>query len=171
MRPGPVCSRFTRTKAGPIATAAEKHIKVYNDGYEELLDDPNVEAVIIALPLALAPPGGDRRDAQGQARAHRKADGARRRPSARRWPASPPSSDANGNPIILAVGHQRHYSILYDNAVEQIKQGLIGDIHHIRAQWHRGNLPGNDSWQPPLPGDKKLAERAEQLEIRARRHA
>jgi predicted dehydrogenase len=49
------------------------------------------------------------------------------------------------------VGHQRHYSILYDNAVEQIKQGLIGDIHHIRAQWHRGNLPGNDSWQPPLP--------------------
>ncbi len=53
--------------------------------------------------------------------------------------------------LILAVGHQRHYSILYDNAVEQIKQGLIGDIHHIRAQWHRGNLPGNDSWQPPLP--------------------
>jgi predicted dehydrogenase len=53
--------------------------------------------------------------------------------------------------LILAVGHQRHYSILYDNAVEQIKQGLIGDIHHIRAQWHRANLPGNDSWQPPLP--------------------
>src|SRR5207302_9330903 len=21
----------------------------------------------------------------------------------------------------------------------------------IRAQWHRGNLPGNDSWQQPLP--------------------
>jgi predicted dehydrogenase len=65
--------------------------------------------------------------------------------------------DPAGNPIILAVGHQRHYSILYDNAVDQIKQGLIGEIHHIRAQWHRNNLPGNDSWQPPLPGDKKLA--------------
>ena len=56
----------------------------------------------------------------------------------------------------MAVGHQRHYSILYDNAVEQIRQGLIGDIHHIRAQWHRGNLPGNDSWKPPLPGNEKL---------------
>lgn len=65
--------------------------------------------------------------------------------------------DPSGNPIILGVGHQRHYSILYDNAVDQIKQGLLGNIHHIRAQWHRGNMPGNDSWQPPLPGDKKLA--------------
>jgi predicted dehydrogenase len=60
--------------------------------------------------------------------------------------------------LILAVGHQRHYSILYDNAVHQIKQGLIGPIHHIRAQWHRANLPTNDSWQPPLPNDEKIAK-------------
>ena len=52
---------------------------------------------------------------------------------------------------ILATGHQRHYSILYANAVDTIRRGLIGDIHHIRAQWHRGNKPGSDSWQPPLP--------------------
>src|SRR5690606_34599114 len=52
----------------------------------------------------------------------------------------------------LAVGHQRHYSILYDNAIHLLKQGLLGEIHHIRAQWHRGNLPGRDSWQQPLPG-------------------
>jgi predicted dehydrogenase len=51
----------------------------------------------------------------------------------------------------LATGHQRHYSILYDNAVDTIKRGLLGDLHHIRAQWHRGNLPGHDSWSPPLP--------------------
>ena len=59
---------------------------------------------------------------------------------------------------ILAAGHQRHYSILYDNAVDTIRRGLIGDIHYIRAQWHRGNLPGKDSWQPPLPDDKMEAE-------------
>ncbi len=72
----------------------------------------------------------------------------------------PSVKDAKGNPIVLAVGHQRHYSILYDNAVEQISQGLIGDIHHIRAQWHRANRPGNDSWQPLLPAgdDKKKLE-------------
>ncbi len=49
---------------------------------------------------------------------------------------------------LLATGHQRHYSILYDNAVDSIRQGLIGDIHRIRAQWHRKA----DSWSPPLPG-------------------
>src|SRR5690606_5113584 len=33
-----------------------------------------------------------------------------------------------------------------------LRMGLLGQLHHIRAQWHRGNLPGNDSWQMPLPG-------------------
>ncbi len=55
----------------------------------------------------------------------------------------------------LATGHQRHYSILYDNAVDQIKRGLLGDLHYIRAQWHRGNMPGTDSWQQPLPPQVK----------------
>jgi len=60
---------------------------------------------------------------------------------------------------LLATGHQRHYSILYDNAVHTIGTArLIGDLHSIRAQWHRGNLPGKDSWKPPMPGDEKLVK-------------
>ncbi len=51
----------------------------------------------------------------------------------------------------MATGHQRHYSVLYNNAINAIEQGLLGKIHYIRAQWHRNNQPGNDSWQPPLP--------------------
>jgi predicted dehydrogenase len=139
--------------------AAEKHVKVYDDqrgGYPELLKDPNVEAVIIALPLhlhheaAVAAMRAKKHVLTEKLMAH---NVAQCKEMAR---VAAESKDANGNPIILAVGHQRHYSILYDNAVQQIKQGLIGDIHHIRAQWHRGNLPGNDSWQPPLPDDPKL---------------
>ena len=64
---------------------------------------------------------------------------------------------------ILATGHQRHYSILYDNAVDTIRRGLIGDIHSIRAQWHRDNLPGHDSWSLPLPDDK-MGKRLERLQ-------
>jgi predicted dehydrogenase len=60
--------------------------------------------------------------------------------------------DQNGHPIHCATGHQRHYSVLYDNAVHLLRWGMIGQLHHIRAQWHRGNLPGKDSWQPWLPG-------------------
>ena len=51
----------------------------------------------------------------------------------------------------MATGHQRHYSVLYNNAINAIEQGLLGKIHYIRAQWHRNNQPGADSWQPPIP--------------------
>ncbi|HQX50963.1 MAG TPA: Gfo/Idh/MocA family oxidoreductase [Planctomycetaceae bacterium] len=50
--------------------------------------------------------------------------------------------------LLLAVGHQRHYSVLYDNANDLVKKGLLGDIKFIRAQWHRNNsFPGRDSWR------------------------
>jgi len=49
---------------------------------------------------------------------------------------------------LLTVGHQRHYSVLYDNANDLIRRGLLGDIKFIRAQWHRNNsFPGRDSWR------------------------
>jgi predicted dehydrogenase len=156
-RPG-ILEVYKKSQGWADRTAAEKHIKVYTDGYEELLDDPNVEAVIIALPLHLHHPAALAAMRKGKhvltekLMAHDVGQGKEMARAANQL------RDPDGNPIILAVGHQRHYSILYDNAVDQIKQGLIGKIHHIRAQWHRNNLPGNDSWQPPLPGEKKLAD-------------
>jgi predicted dehydrogenase len=51
---------------------------------------------------------------------------------------------------LLAVGHQRHYSVLYDNANYLVQQGLLGDVKYIRAQWHRNNsFPNRDSWRTP----------------------
>jgi predicted dehydrogenase len=40
---------------------------------------------------------------------------------------------------ILSIGHQRHYSMLYAHAAEVIDAGVLGDIKHIRALWHRNN--------------------------------
>ena len=55
---------------------------------------------------------------------------------------------ARGNELMLAVGHQRHYSVLYENANHLVQQGVLGDIKFIRAQWHRNNsFPGRDSWK------------------------
>ena len=135
---------------------ARKHIKVYENDYNELLDDPNVEAVIIATPLFMHHPMAVAAMRKGKHVLSEKLMGhdvAQCKEMARVCDAS---KDTKGNPLVMSVGHQRHYSILYDNAVEQIRQGLIGDIHHIRAQWHRDNSPGHDSWSPPLPGDEKL---------------
>jgi predicted dehydrogenase len=42
---------------------------------------------------------------------------------------------------LLSIGHQRHYSMLYSHAHDIIDAGVLGDIKHIRALWHR-----NFSW-------------------------
>lgn len=141
-------------------TAAEAHIKVYDNGYEELLKNEDIEAVIIALPLhlhaeaAIAAMKAGKHVLTEKLMAHSVAE------------CKEMARVAQSTGLILAVGHQRHYSILYDNAVSQIKQGLIGDIHHIRAQWHRGNLPGKDSWQPPLPEPTDYTLRDFELALR-----
>ena len=126
--------------------AAKEHVKVYQEDYHDLLDDPDVEAVIIALPLFLHHPVALEAMAKGKhvltekLMAH---DIAQCKEMTR-------AADETG--LYLAVGHQRHYSVLYDNAVNLIKWNMLGELQFIRAQWHRGNLPGRDSWKPPLPG-------------------
>jgi predicted dehydrogenase len=128
---------------------ARKHVKVYdgtNGGYEALIADPDIEAVIIALPLHLHAISTCKALKAGKhvlvekLMAHNIAQ------------CKVMGRLAYERDLLLAVGHQRHYSILYDNAVNLLRWGLLGKIHHIRAQWHRGNLPGRDSWQQPLPG-------------------
>lgn len=55
---------------------------------------------------------------------------------------------ADDKGLLLAVGHQRHYSVLYENSAHLINMGLLGDIRFIRAQWHRNNsFPDSDAWR------------------------
>jgi predicted dehydrogenase len=44
--------------------------------------------------------------------------------------------------VLLSIGHQRHYSTLYAQALEVIQGEILGDIKFIRALWHR-----NNSWR------------------------
>lgn len=124
--------------------AAEKDITVYED-YNELLKQDDIEAVIIASPLWMHHP---------MAIAAMRAGKHVLTEKLMAWNVAQckeMARVADDTGLLLATGHQRHYSVLYDQAVDTVRRGLIGDIHHIRAQWHRGNLPGNDSWTPPLP--------------------
>ncbi len=131
---------------------ARKEVKVYEDSYEDLLRDPDVEAVVIALPLHLHAEAAIKAMRAGKHVLTEKLMGH----SIAECKEMSRVAQETGK--YLATGHQRHYSILYDNAVDTIRRGLIGDIHHIRAQWHRGNMPGRDSWSQPLPNEKMLAE-------------
>ena len=128
---------------------ARQHVKVYdgtNGGYEALIADSDVEAVIIALPLHLHAISTCKALKAGK---HVLVEKLMAHNIAQCKVMGRLAYEQN---LLLATGHQRHYSILYDNAVNMLRAGLLGKLHHIRAQWHRGNLPGRDSWQQPLPG-------------------
>ena len=133
-------------------TEARRHVEVYEDQYQDLLNDPNVEAVIVALPLHLHAEASIAAMRSGKhvlcekLMAH----------SVHECKEMARVALQTGQ--LLSIGHQRHYSVLYDQARRAIQRGVLGDIHHIRAQWHRGNLPGKDSWQPALPDDQMLKQ-------------
>ena len=140
---------------------AMDQIDVYQDKYEELLERDDIEAVIIALPLWLHEIAAIKAMQAGKHVLTEKLMAQ----TIGQCKAMSRVSEETG--MILATGHQRHYSILYANAVDTIRRGLIGDIHHIRAQWHRSNMPGKDSWQPPMPEAKDFSQRDYDLAINA----
>ncbi|MFH1264110.1 MAG: Gfo/Idh/MocA family oxidoreductase, partial [Planctomycetota bacterium] len=128
---------------------ARRHVKVYGDYRELLENEKDLDAVVIALPLHLHAPAAIAAMRAGKhvltekLMAHSVHE------------CKHMARVARETNLHLATGHQRHYSILYDNAVQAIAAGLLGDLHYIRAQWHRGNLPGTDSWQQPMPNKAK----------------
>jgi predicted dehydrogenase len=64
---------------------------------------------------------------------------------------------AKDNGRVLSIGHQRHYSTLYAQALEVLNAGILGDIRFIRALWHR-----NNSW-PANYSEKEKADFALQF--------
>ena len=135
---------------------ARRNVKVYDGrttgGIMECLDDPDIEAVIIALPLWLHAPVAAlamERNLHVLTEKLMAHNVAQCKVMGRMAAAS---KDKKGFPIHLATGHQRHYNVKYEDAVNLIRWGMLGQLHHIRAQWHRGNLPGRDSWSMPIPG-------------------
>jgi predicted dehydrogenase len=129
---------------------ARKHVKVYDQDYHDLLNDPDVEGVIIALPLhlhslvAIEALKAGKHVLTEKLMAHSIHE-------CKEMGRIAADGGSLGKPLLLATGHQRHNSILYDNAVDTLRRRLIGDIHHIRAQWHRGP----DSWKFRLPEEAK----------------
>jgi predicted dehydrogenase len=141
---------------------ARRNIKVYNQtngGMQALLDDPDIEAVIIALPLFLHAPIAI------QAMKRKKHVLTEKLMAHNVGQCKAMARFAKQEGLHCATGHQRHYSVLYDNAVHLIRYGLLGQLHHIRAQWHRGNLPGADSWQMPLPGGEVASINGKEVKV------
>ena len=54
---------------------------------------------------------------------------------------------------VVQVGTQNRSNSLYINAKEMVAQGLIGDVHYVRAFWYRNSLPNDPAWRYSIPAD------------------
>ena len=116
---------------------ADKNIKVF-EKYQDLLADRNlgIEMVIIALPLPL-----HHKAVMDCLQAERIKGVLCEKLMA--WNVTQCKEmirEADTQRKLLAIGHQRHYSTLYAHANEVVQSGILGDIRHIRALWHRNNV-------------------------------
>ena len=157
MRPGPVCLKVYQEREGwADEAAARKHIKVYENDYNELLDDHERRGRDHRRAAAHASSGGHRRHAQGEARADREADGARRGPvqgnvprrrrSERRTPTETrscwPSAISGTTAFCTTTRSSKFARASSATSITSAPSGI------------GRTCPGNDSWQPPLPGDR-----------------
>jgi predicted dehydrogenase len=119
--------------------------------YKWLSEDKNgreVEAVVIALPLHLHAPVAVDCMKLGQQRGKPIHVLCEKLMAWNVRQCKQMIATAKNTGSILSIGHQRHYSMLYAHALEVVKSGLLGDVKHIRALWHR-----NFSW--PYKHDEK----------------
>jgi predicted dehydrogenase len=54
---------------------------------------------------------------------------------------------------VVQVGTQNRSSTLYKKAKELIKDGMIGDVHFVRAFWYRNSLPNDPAWRYVIPSE------------------
>jgi predicted dehydrogenase len=141
---------------------ARQHITWY-ENYRDLLDNPEIEMVVIALPLHLHADVAIAAMQRGKHVLCEKLMGWNITQCKRMIRA------ADASDKLLAIGHQRHYSMLYAHALDVVESGVLGDVHYIRALWHRNNaipLPVadqrdgrlyRDSWRPAIPAVDRAA--------------
>ena len=134
------------------------------EDYHKLLDRKDIEMVIVALPLHLHAPASIEAMEKGK---HVLCEKLMAKTVA---DCKKMARTARTTGKLLSVGHQRHYSYLYANAIEVVKQrDILGDVRHIRAFWHRnqtgGGKPGAekgdfDTWFVKAPAEDKNVDYA-----------
>jgi predicted dehydrogenase len=120
-------------------------IKKYADYEKMLKENPEIEAVVIALPLHLHAKAAIDAMRIGKERGKPIHVLCEKLMAWNIAQCKKMIQVAKETGSILSIGHQRHYSLLYAHANEIVKAGVLGDVKHIRALWHR-----NNSW-PYMP--------------------
>ena len=137
-------------------------IKAYRNFEEMLRSHSEIEAVVIATPLVTHAPIAIRCMEIGKERGKPIHVLCEKLMARTIGDCKKMIKTAHDTGSLLSIGHQRHYSMLYAHARDIVEAGLLGDIKHIRALWHRNfTWP----WHPDKDGPK-LAEGVVQPQLR-----
>ena len=132
-----VCDTYTGNLARAkdrVQTMGGNTPKTYED-YQQLLADPNVDAVFIMTPehlhhpMIMAALKAGKNVYIEKPLAHTIEEG------------FDIVNAAKKSGKIVQVGTQNRSSSLYKKAKEMVQQGMIGDVHYVRAFWYRNSPP------------------------------
>lgn len=110
--------------------------------WKQVIEDKSIQAVIIAAPITLHAPMAIEALKAGKhvmcekMMAYSITD------------AKKMAQTAKQTGMKLQIGHQRCYDPNYQHAQKMVRDGIIGKVTHVRAQWNR-----NASWRRPVPKD------------------
>jgi predicted dehydrogenase len=144
-----VCDTYAGTLARAkdrVQTIGGNSPKTYED-YRELLADPSIDAVVISTPEHLHYPMFMGAIKAGKhiyiekPLAHTIEQGEEMVQVAAKYNK------------VIQVGTQNRSNSLYQKAKEMVEQGMIGDIHYVRAFWYRNSLDDNPAWRYKIPDD------------------
>lgn len=129
-----------------VSSKGKNTPKTYVD-YKELLADPSVEVVFIMTPehlhhqMALDALKAKKHIYIEKPLAHTIEEGAEIVAAAQKAG------------VKVQVGTQNRSNSLYIQAKKMVEDGMIGDIHYVRAFWYRNSLEDNPAWRYTIPAD------------------
>lgn len=144
-----VCDTYTGNLAKAkdrVQTMGHNTPKTYED-YRQLLADPSIDAVVISTPehlhypMFLAALKAGKNIYVEKPLAHTIEQGEEMMRAA----------EKSGK--VIQVGTQNRSNSLYQKAKEMVEQGMIGDVHYVRAFWYRNSLSDNPAWRYKIPED------------------
>ncbi|MDX9752741.1 MAG: Gfo/Idh/MocA family oxidoreductase [bacterium] len=127
--------RWDNAELGKRAIVSRGHTAdpKYHGNYIDLLEDPEIEAVMIASPLWQHGPMAIEALKRGKHVFTEKTMAMNMEECQQMVEL------AKQNGVHLQVGHQRFYNPLYWDAFRMYKEGLLGNVYNIRAGWHRNS--------------------------------
>jgi predicted dehydrogenase len=131
-----VCDVYPAHLQRALAATGGK-AKAYGD-YRALLDQPDIDAVVIATPLYLHAPMSLAALSAGKSVFCEKSL------ALTIDECKAVARAASASPHVFQIGHQRLFDLRFLTALDHMRAGALGPITQIRAYWHR-----NLSWRRP----------------------